>query len=177
MPTRPEFTADLSYLGTYAADRQGKLMGLLAGAAERLPEHKFLVAGPQYPADAEWPTNVRRLVHVPPPEHPAFYSSSRFTLNLTREDMVRAGFSPSVRLFEASACGATILSDSWPGLRDFLTPGEEVLLPADAAEVAAIVTGLSDAERTRIGARARERILAEHTAEHRARQFEAILGC
>ncbi len=175
-PERDEFRCDLSYLGTYARDRQPKLMHMLNEAAAILPEKNFLVAGPQYPQGIPWELNVRRMIHLSPPDHPAFYSSSRFTLNLTRDDMVSAGYSPSVRLFEASACGAAILSDPWPGLEDFLTPGEEILLPADGAEVANIVEHMSDAERGQIGGRARERILAEHTADHRAAEFEQIVS-
>ena len=174
-PPKPEFTCALSYLGTYAADRQPKLMRLLNEAAKELRTERVIVAGPQYPADVPWAANVERIIHLSPPEHPAFYSSSRFTLNLTRDDMVAAGYSPSVRIFEASACRAAILSDPWPGLEDFLTPGSEILLPNDAAEVTAILRDLPEAERTAIGERARERILAEHTSEHRARQFEEIV--
>ena len=148
---------------------------LLNGAAALLPERRFIVAGPQYPA--EWPG--RRTCGASficaPPEHPAFYSSSRFTLNLTRDDMVAAGYSPSVRLFEASACGAAIVSDAWAGLEEFLTPGEEILLPRDGAEVAAILSGMPDEERERIGQRARQRILDQHTSAHRAEQFEAVV--
>jgi spore maturation protein CgeB len=175
-PIRAEFSSDLSYLGTYAADRQPKLVSLLDGAAALLPQGRFIVAGPQYPANTQWRTNVMRIVHIPPPDHPAFYSSGKFTLNLTRDDMVVAGYSPSVRLFEASACGTAILSDRWDGLEDFLTPGEEVLLPNDAAEVAAILKYTTDADRKRIGQRARDRILAEHTADHRAAEFEQIVS-
>ena len=177
-PTQPkqEFGCALSYLGTYAADRQPKLMHLLNRSAELHPNERFIVAGPQYPADAPWAPNVERIIHLSPPEHPAFYSSSRFTLNLTRDDMVVAGYSPSVRLFEASACGAAILSDSWPGLEDFLTPGSEILLPSDAAEVTTILRDLPEGERLAMGQRARERILAEHTSQHRARQFEDIVA-
>ncbi|RXH54011.1 CgeB family protein [Granulicella sibirica] len=171
-----EFQCALSYLGTYAGDRQGKLMELLNHAAGMLPAERFVVAGPQYPDTLSWNANVERIIHLPPPDHPAFYSSSRFTLNLTRSDMVAAGYSPSVRLFEASACGAAILSDSWPGLTEFLTPGEEVLLPANGEEVARMVTGISEEERTRMGARARERVLAAHTSEHRAIEFERIVS-
>jgi spore maturation protein CgeB len=175
-PLRADFACDLSYLGTYAKDRQPKLMELLNGAAEMLPECEFLVAGPMYPADTSWAGNVRRRDHVGPADHPAFYSSSRFTLNLTRADMVEAGYSPSVRLFEASACEACILSDCWAGLDEFLTPGQEILLPKDADEMAAILTHLSYEEQIRIGERARERVLSEHTAEHRAREFEGIVS-
>lgn len=174
--SREAFRCDLSYLGTYARDRQTKLMKLMGEAAELAPHRKFLVAGSQYPNDIMWGPNVGRMVHIAPPEHPAFYSSSRFTLNLTRDDMVAAGYSPSVRLFEASACGAAILSDTWPGLEDFFTPGEEILLPADEYDVTAILDGLSDQERIRLGHRARERIMDEHTSTHRAQQFEWIVN-
>jgi spore maturation protein CgeB len=175
-PVQRAYKCDLSYLGTYAADRQPKLMTFLNDTARLLPESKFIVAGAMYPADLEWSRNVHRITHVSPPEHPAFYSSSRFTLNLTRDDMVAAGYSPSVRLFEASACGATILSDDWPGLSQFLTPGEEILLSQTAQETADILVELTDAQRLRIGDRARERILAEHTSVHRAREFEKIVA-
>ncbi len=172
---RDEFACDLSYLGTYSKDRQPALASLLNGAAKILPDSSFLVAGAMYPPDIVWPSNVTRKTHVAPPDHPAFYSSSRFTLNLTREDMKAAGYSPSVRLFEASACGTAILSDSWPGIEHFLSPGEEILIPIDAAESASILRDLTEEERTRIGQRARERILAEHSADHRARELEDIV--
>ena len=172
----PLYRSDLSYLGTYAVDRQPKLMELLNRTAEQMPDAKFLVAGPQYPEETPWAENVRYLDHVGPPEHSSFYSSSRFTLNLTRRDMVEAGYSPSVRLFEASACEAAIISDAWPGLDTFLTPGQEVLLAKDASDVRAVLAGVSDQERRRIGCRARERILEAHTAMHRAQEFEAIVS-
>jgi spore maturation protein CgeB len=169
------YRCDLSYLGTYAPDRQRKLMHYLNGAARLVPLASFLVAGPQYPENIPWRPNVRRLDHVAPPHHPAFYSSSRFTLNLTRGDMVEAGYSPSVRLFEASACGAAILSDSWDGLDNFFTPGSEGLVPRDEYDVARILRETSEEEIERIGRAARERVLAQHTADHRALEFEAIV--
>jgi spore maturation protein CgeB len=174
-PVRESFRCDLSYLGTYAADRQRKLMRMLNGTAELLPQHEFIVAGPQYPNDTRWRPNVARIIHLSPPEHPAFYSSSRFTLNLTRDDMIAAGYSPSVRLFEASACGSTILSDAWRGLDDFLTPGEEILLPSDQYEIANIMQTMLEEDRIRMGRRARERILAQHSSQHRAAEFERIV--
>jgi spore maturation protein CgeB len=176
MTVRQEYRCDLSYLGTYAADRQTKLMELLNGAARLVPEATFIVAGPQYPEGIPWERNVQSVDHVAPPEHPSFYSSSRFTLNLTRTDMIAAGFSPSVRLFEASACGAAILSDEWQGLHHFLSPGEEILLPRDAYEVTAILRDMPEADVKRVGRAARERILQEHTAGHRATEFEAIVN-
>ncbi len=173
---REDFRYDLSYLGTYAADRQSKLMRLLNQPAGLLPEHRFLVAGSMYPQDMQWQKNVERLVHVAPPEHSTFYSSARFTLNLTRQDMVTAGYSPSVRLFEASACCATILSDDWEGLDHFFTPGEQILIPRDEHDVADILLHLTEAERRRIGQAAQQRTLAHHTAARRAVEFEEIVS-
>lgn len=175
MATVDEYRCDLSYLGTYAKDRQPKLMSLLNSTAALLPASAFLVAGPQYPPHIAWESNVHRVIHISPSAHPAFYSSSRFTLNLTRDDMVAAGYSPSVRLFEASACGAAILTDYWQGLQEFLQPGEEILLPADEHEVADILRNFPHEDRMRIGRRARSRILSQHTAAHRASQFEGVV--
>lgn len=171
----PEYRCDLSYLGTYARDRQPKLMRLLNDTAHAMPGSSFIVAGAMYPEKTLWAPNVGRIIHVSPPAHPGFYSSSRFTLNLTRDEMIAAGYSPSVRLFEASACGAAILSDNWAGLDQFLTPGEEVLLPQDTNQVVDILLNFPEEDRLRMGQRARERILAEHTSEHRAREFEKIV--
>lgn len=133
---RPEcerYRCDLSYLGTYAADRQSRLTQFINRSGALLPSGSFLVAGPQYPKELSWSPNVRRIIHVQPSDHPSFYSSSRFTLNLTRTDMIAAGYSPSVRLFEASACGTAILSDSWEGLDSFLSPGEEIQWKSSSA--------------------------------------------
>jgi spore maturation protein CgeB len=170
------FQCALSYLGTYAQDRQQKLMKFLNETAGRMPESQFIVAGAQYPKDTPWRDNVQRIIHLSPPDHPAFYCSSRFTLNLTRNEMVAAGYSPSVRLFEASACAAAILSDYWMGLEHFLTPGHEVLLPTDAYEAEQIIRTMPEAERRRMGLNARERVLSDHTAAHRAVEFEQIVS-
>jgi spore maturation protein CgeB len=175
-PVEREFECALSYLGTHAKDRQPKLMKFLNETAELMPETRFIVAGAQYPKDTMWAKNVERITHLSPPDHPSFYCSSKFTLNLTRDEMVAAGYSPSVRLFEASACGAAIISDYWKGLEHFLAPNREVLLPKDAYEVEQILRTMPDAERTRMGLNARERVLSEHTAAHRAEQFEQIVS-
>lgn len=176
VPPNPEFACDLSYLGTYAPDRQPKLTRFLDNAAGLLPHRRFIVAGPQYPPETNFRRNVERIIHLSPREHPTFYCSSRFTLNLTRADMVAAGYSPSVRLFEASACGAALISDPWNGLEEFLTPGEEILLPQDEYETVQILEHLPEEERGQLGARARERILSEHTSAHRAQQFEKVVA-
>jgi len=162
----------LSYMGTYAADRQPKIEEFLCLPARRLPERRFLVAGPQYPDSVKWPANVRRIMHLEPRYHASLYSSSRITLNVTRRDMVIAGYSPSVRLFEAAACAATIVSDNWPGLDTFFAPGKEILLPVDHADVIRYIGDYDDSELRRIGWAARDRVLTAHSNRERAREFE-----
>ena len=162
----------LGYLGTYSADRQPALERLLIEPARALPELSFVVAGPQYPADLAWPGNVARHDHLPPQRHPEFYNRLRFALNVTRADMVAAGWSPSVRLFEAAACGVPIISDDWPGLEELLAPGREVLIARGPAEVVRCLRAIGAEERAQIAAAARARVLSAHTAAHRAGEFE-----
>jgi spore maturation protein CgeB len=162
----------LGYLGTYSPDRQSTLERLLMEPARQLPELKFVVAGPQYPANISWPENVERIEHLPPGQHAEFFSAQRFTLNVTRQDMTAAGYSPSVRLFEAAACGAPIISDQWNGLDSFFTPGKEILVAASSGEVVEILQALPESERQKIAAAARSHVLESHTAEMRAQALE-----
>ena len=163
---------DLGYMGTYSDDRQPALERLLSAPARARPEGRFVVVGPQYPADIAWPDNVRRIQHLPPDRHRAFYTSQRFTLNITRAAMVRAGWSPSVRLFEAAACATPTISDHWPGIESFFTPGHEILLARGSAQCLAYLYEMPEAERQSIGRKARERVLLSHTAAHRAAELE-----
>ena len=172
-PEERERDLDLGYLGTYSIDRQPALERLLVEPARRWPEGRFLVAGPQYPAEIRWPANVSRVDHLPPSEHRGFYNRQRFTLNVTRADMVKAGWSPSVRLFEAAACATPIVSDWWEGLDSFFEPGRSILVAHTSEEALRILRETPEDERRRIGERARDRVLSKHTAAERARELEA----
>jgi spore maturation protein CgeB len=176
-PVAPQahFTADLSYLGTYAADRQATLEALFVDPARQRPERRFLIGGAQYPQDFPWADNIYFVRHLPPAEHPAFFSSSRLTLNVTRDAMARMGWCPSGRLFEAAACGAPILTDAWEGLDAFFEPGREILL-ARTTEDAVAALDLTDGELRRIAEASRARTLQEHTSDRRAEELEALLG-
>lgn len=166
---------DLGYLGTYSPDRQPILEELLIEPARQLPHLHFVVAGPQYPADIDWPQNVQRIEHLPPSDHPSFYSRQRFTLNVTRADMVAAGWSPSVRLFEAAACRTPIISDYWRGLDELLPDGEALIIARRAQDVVEALTGLGEAERRLLADAARATVMQNHTGLARARQFAAAL--
>ena len=168
------YRCDLSYLGTYSTDRQAALEALFLAPARRCPDLRFIIGGAQYPEDFPWLANLFFVRHLPPAEHPAFFCSSRLTLNVTRRVMAEMGWCPSGRLFEAAACGTSIVTDNWAGLDAFLTPREEIIVAANSEQVLAALA-LSDAELRRIGAAAREHVLAEHTSARRAHELIAAI--
>ena len=163
---------DLGYMGTYSEDRQPTVDALLLEPARLWPAGRFAIAGPQYPADLAWPANVEYTPHLPPAQHRAFYNRQRYTLNVTRADMIAAGWSPSVRLFEAAACATPIISDRWDGIETLFVPGEEIVLASGPSEVIRVLCEATEDVRRAMGERARARVLAEHTAAHRAEELE-----
>jgi spore maturation protein CgeB len=169
----PAWTSACSYLGTWSEDRQVAVETLFLEPARRHPA-RFLLGGAKYPDHVRWPSNVERIDHVAPAEHPAFYCSSPITVSATRRPMAALGFCPSGRLFEAAACGVPVLSDPWPGLDAFFAPGDEILV-ADSTEDALAILALPRQDLARIGRRARDRVAGEHSARHRAAQLVALL--
>jgi spore maturation protein CgeB len=173
-PPEERYHADLSYLGTYAEDRNAALNALFVEPARRFPERRFLIGGSMYNGGFPWQPNIFFVRHLPPPEHCAFYCSSKLTLNVTRRAMAEMGYCPSGRLFEAASCGTPILSDEWDGIADFFEPGSEILLARTTDDVLAALDRPPE-ELARIARAARERVLVDHTSDIRARQLESIL--
>jgi spore maturation protein CgeB len=173
-PTKARRRWDIGYLGTYSRDRQPKLEKLLFEPARRSPDRRFVVAGAQYPKNVDWPANVDHIDHLPPSRHARFYSSMGWALNLTRDDMVALGYSPSVRIFEAAACATPMVSDSWRGLDQMLQPQKEIAI-ADDPETVMQLLAMPEEKRAAIGRAARRRVLAAHTAAHRAATLDEYL--
>ena len=163
---------DLGYMGTYSDDRQPPLEKLMLEAARQWDSGKLIVAGPQYPESIQWPSNVERLEHLPPAQHRHFYNQQRFTQNITRADMIRMGYSPSVRLFEAAACGTPIISDYWDGLHTYFRFDEEILVSRSAEDTLKYIKEMPEDERKEIGERGRKVVLRYHTAAKRAEELE-----
>ncbi|MGG7519337.1 CgeB family protein [Allorhizobium undicola] len=166
---------DLGYLGTYSPDRQLVLERLLLRPARLLPHRRFVVAGPSYPADIDWPANVERIEHLPPDAHASFYSRQRFTLNVTRADMVALGWSPSVRLFEAAACGVPIISDIWEGLASLFPEGQAIVLANDTQDVADVLETMPETSRREIAQEAAHIVLTGHTGHARGEELAAAI--
>lgn len=163
----PDLRCELSYMGTYAQDRQAKLDSMFLEAARQRPSSRFLLAGSLYPREWQWPVNVQHTEHLAPAAHPAMYCSSRLTLNLTRAEMAASGFCPSGRFFEAAACGTPIVTDWFRGLDSFFDPRSEVLVANETADVLRALDE-SDTELKRMARTARQRTLDEHTGYQRA---------
>jgi spore maturation protein CgeB len=170
----PCFAGALSYLGTYAEDRRAAFDELFLAVALARPEQRFVLGGSMYPNFEQLPSNVTHFSHVSPASHAELFGSSDFTLNITRGSMKQFGHCPSGRLFEAAASGASLLSDWFEGLEHFFEPGSEVLVVRNRDEVLRALS-LSRSARQKLARNARHRVLAEHTADHRARQLETIL--
>ncbi len=173
VPPNPAYVADLSFLANRLPDREARVEAFFLAAAEALPEHRFLIGGSGW-AGKRMPANVREIGHVPTAAHNAFNASPRAVLNVARDSMAAVGFSPATRVFEAAGAGACLVTDAWDGIEMFLAPGEEVLVARDGRDVAEHLRCLTDDAAREVGARARRRILAEHTYAQRAVVVDAL---
>jgi spore maturation protein CgeB len=168
------FDADLAFLGNRLPDREARVEEFFFRAATSSPDQRFLLGGNGW-ADKLTPPNVRYVGHVYTGEHNAFNATPRAVLNVNRESMARYGFSPPTRVFEAAGAGACLISDAWEGMEMFLRPDREVLLAQDGEEVARHLRALTPERARAIGQAALERVVAEHTYAHRAREVERAL--
>ncbi len=171
---QPRFAAILGFLGNRLPDREERVERFFFDAAARMHDADFLLGGSGWDART-LPPNVRYVGHVGTADHNAFNCSTRAVLNISRADMARTGYSPATRVFEAAGAGACIITDAWEGIEQFLEPGSEVLVARDGREVAEIAGTLTSETATAIGRQARERVLRNHTYEHRAAEVDELL--
>jgi spore maturation protein CgeB len=177
-PVAPQarFAADLAFLGNRLPDREARVHEFFFGPAAALPQASFLLGGSGWEQNVPPLANVAYIGHVYTHQHNAFNCSSRALLNISRESMARVGYSPATRVFEAAGAGACLITDAWDGIESFLEPDREVLVAGDGEDVARHLKDLTPARAAAIGGAARQRVLAEHTYAHRARQVEALLS-
>jgi spore maturation protein CgeB len=171
----PAFAATLAFLGNRLPDREARVDEFFLSVAEALPGSRFLLGGSGWD-DKPLPANVHYLGHVYTRDHNAFNRTPDAVLNVSRDSMASTGFSPATRVFEAAAAEACLVTDAWEGVERFFEPDREILVARSGAEVADHLRGLSPRRAREIGARARERALAEHTYAQRAIELERVLG-
>jgi spore maturation protein CgeB len=174
VPGESRFACDLAFLANRLPDREARVDEFFFRAAVRAPRRRFLLGGNGW-QDRAMPPNVAYLGHVYTHEHNALNCSATAVLNVHRDSMVRNGWSPATRLFEAAGAAACQITDAWRGIEEFLEPDREILVARDGAEVAELLDGLTPARARAIGQAAYRRVLAEHTYAHRAALVEQVL--
>lgn len=169
--------ADLTFLGHRLPDREARVQRFFLAAARLDSGHRYLLAGEGWQGldAAAVPANVRRCGYVGPSDHNRLNASARFVLNLNRDSMAATGFSPPTRIFEAAGAAAALISDAWAGMGLFFEPGREVLLVSSADEIRDALASTGPEQARRLGARARERALADHTYARRAARVHRLL--
>ncbi|CAN5654861.1 glycosyltransferase [soil metagenome] len=165
---------DLLFMGNRLPDREARVEEFFLRAAALCPEARFALGGEGW-GDKPMPENVTRLGHVPTARHNEVNASARLVLNIHRVSMVENGWSPATRMFEAAGAAACQVTDVWRGIEEFFTPGEEILLAADAEAVVRLVRETDARAARRIGEAAHRRALTSHTYEQRAVLVDRIL--
>jgi spore maturation protein CgeB len=170
----PAFAGALGFLGNRLPDREHRVDRFFLEGARLLPDRRFVLGGAGW-GDKEVPANVRRVGHVYTRQHNAFNCTPSAVLNIARDSMADIGYSPATRVFEAAGAAACLITDFWEGIAHFLEPDAEVLVARDGRDVAEHLRTLTPARAAEIGARARARVLAEHTYTRRAAQVHRLL--
>ena len=151
-------------------------MGDLVGEPSRRLEHvDFVLGGGDYLGDVG---RARLVGAVPFNVFPREISASRVCLNITRRPHATVELSSTCRPFELAASGAAIVSNPHLGIEEWFTPGEEIVVAHSVEEAVETYEHLLDDPHAALeqGRRARERVLDEHTYEHRARRLLDLVG-
>ncbi|MHB0934964.1 MAG: CgeB family protein [Armatimonadota bacterium] len=167
-------TCDLLFIGNRGPARDATVMRYLHGIMRLRPNTTLILAGAGWEGKA-WSGRVQVRGHVAPEELTALYRRARLVLNLTRESQRQWGYCPSMRLFEAAAVGATLVSDTWPGMETVLTPEHEILLADSPIEVIDVLEKLLAGQSDCIGRAAWQRFQRQHTWDHRISELQAIV--
>ena len=169
------FACDLALLANRLPDREARVEEFFLNVAAALGKKMFVLGGNGW-VDKPRTPNVAYLHHVYTKDHNAFNSTALAVLNVNRESMARYGFSPPTRIFEAAGAAACVITDHWEGIDMFLEPETEVLVARDGDQVREHLHYLNPYRARLIGAAARNRMLSEHTYQHRALQLQKVLN-
>jgi hypothetical protein len=174
----PEFFAphpvekemDVFFYGYGDKFRREWVEAMIGEPSRRLREADFALGGRDFRGDIG---RARQIGDVPFNVFPRTISAARVNLCITRRSHATVYASSSCRPFELASAAAAIVSNPYNGLERWFEPGSELLIVNDADEAVAAYRDLLDdpAQAEAMGARARERVLDEHTYRHRARQL------
>ena len=176
-----ERKADVVWVGNWGeGERSTEIKEFFLDPAEQLAgERSFTIYGVRYPAEGLRSlevAHVRYGGYLPNLDAPAIYASAGVTVHIPRQQYsaVMTGI-PTIRVFEALACGIPLISAPWQDTEELFRPGD-LRFVSNADEMTAAMLALLDhpAEAARQAERGFETVLARHTCVHRAQELTRI---
>ena len=179
-PARPQ-SWDMVWIGNWGDnERTQEIEEYLLRPALRLRPRPVLVHGVRYPPEALQKLDAAGIHYggyLPNLQAPAVYAASRLTLHVPRSPY-RDGLGgiPTIRVFEALACGCPLVTSPWQDEEGLFKAGRDFLVASNGREMTALLLDLLDSEtwRRQLAERGRATILERHTCAHRAQQLEEI---
>jgi spore maturation protein CgeB len=173
---------DLTWIGNWGDDeRTRELHEFLIGPAARNPKRRIVVHGVRYPETAlreMREAGIEFQGYLPNLTCPEVYASSAVGLHVPRQQYAN-GLSgiPTIRVFEALACGIPLLSAPWSDQEGLFTPGRDYLVARNGEEMKAELEYLlrDPAARREIAEHGLRTIHERHTCAHRAEQLISIV--
>lgn len=182
---RPDDSApkrwDMVWIGNWGdGERTQEIEEYLLRPAARLKPRPMLVHGVRYPAEAVRQLRAAGICYggyLPNLQAPSVYAAARLTLHIPRSPY-RDGLGgiPTIRVFEALACGCPLLTSPWRDEEGLFKAGSDFLVASNGREMTALLLDLLHSEhwRQQLAERGRATILERHTCAHRAQQLEEI---
>ena len=178
----PQKTHDLVWIGNWGEGERSREIReyLLDPVADMTPRPNATIYGVRYPKEgleALAEAGVRYAGYLPNLSAPAVYASARVTAHVPRQQYTQAleGI-PTIRVFEALACGIPLLSAPWRDTEGLFREGDFEFVHSRGEMRDALERLLREpamaAERA---ARGLETVLLRHTCRHRAEQLTGIL--
>ena len=174
--------ADLVWIGNWGDDERTAELGEFLIEPVRRSCLEATVHGVRYPEHALTSlkhAGIRYAGWVPNYRVPEIFGRHRVTVHVPRRPYVDALVGiPTIRPFEALACGIPLVSAPWHDVEGLFRPGTDYLVAKDGVEMERHLRDIvhDDALAASLAAHGRETILARHTCAHRVDELVAIVG-
>ncbi len=172
---------DVLWIGNWGdEERTHELREFFINPVAELRECKAVAYGVRYPDEGRrlmTQAGIEYCGYLPSLMTPQAYARSALSLHVPRRQYTN-GLSgiPTIRVFEALACGATLVCAPWSDVEQLFRPGDDYVVASSGAEMKTKFRELlrDEAARRQIGENGRQTILRRHTCAHRAQQLVEI---
>lgn len=178
VPVEP--SNDVVWIGNWGDnERSQEIRSFLLDPATTLPDLRFTIYGVRYPANALQALNqagVRYAGYLANLDAPRVYAESRLTVHIPRQQYTGAMTGiPTIRVFEALACGIPLVSAPWSDTEGLFRNGDFLLARSGDEMREAMQYLFTQPEIAKQQAeRGLATVLARHTCDHRATELAAI---